>query len=60
VPANPLTISNPVNAETHNALKDAVLNIQKKLGVKNIPETDSLNQILKSCFYAWNLLKIKK
>jgi PKD repeat protein len=46
--ANNVTISNPVNAETHNALKDAVLNIQKKLGVKNIPETDSLNQILKS------------
>lgn len=40
-------VSNPVAADHHNVIKDAVINIQEKLGVLNSPEADSLNGILK-------------
>lgn len=39
-------VTNPVGAETHNALKDAVANVQKKLGLAVDPDADSLNGIL--------------
>ncbi len=40
------TVSNAVMAETHNSLKDAILNIQKNLGLLENPDPDSLNGIL--------------
>ena len=40
--------TNSVTAEPHNAVKDALLNIQKKLGTKKLPEDGSLNQRLNS------------
>jgi len=42
------TISNSVAAEHHNATKDAVLQIETKLGTKNNPSATSLNGILQS------------
>lgn len=39
-------VSNAVMAESHNALKDAIINIQRKLGTLNNPTSDSLNGIL--------------
>ena len=41
-------VSNGVSADHHNAVKDAVLNIEKDLGVKEFPEATSLNGILKA------------
>jgi PKD repeat protein len=40
--------TNSVCAEPHNAVKDAILNIENKIGVKDTPAIDSLNQRLKS------------
>lgn len=40
-------IANAVFAEHHNAIKDAVLNMQSHLGVKDFPASTSLNGILK-------------
>jgi PKD repeat protein len=40
-------ISAGVMAEPHNALKDALIQIQKDLGTKDDPEEESLNGILK-------------
>lgn len=40
------TVSNAVMAESHNALKDAIINIQNNLGILNDPDPDSLNGIL--------------
>ena len=40
--------TNAVTAEPHNAVKDALLNIEKKLGLKQFPESGSLNQKLKN------------
>lgn len=39
-------VTNSVIAETHNATKDAVINIQAKLGKKTLPAEESLNGIL--------------
>lgn len=39
--------ANSVMAEHHNALKDAILNIQKKIGTRDFPEDGSLNAIVK-------------
>lgn len=39
-------VSNSVMAEAHNASKDAVMNMQRYLGTKTNPATNSLNQIL--------------
>lgn len=41
-------VSNAVVAETHNAKKDAILNIESNLGIKENPDSTSLNGILKS------------
>lgn len=40
-------ISNSVMAEHHNAIKDAVVNIENNIGTKEIPTETSLNGILK-------------
>lgn len=37
-----------VSAEIHNAVKDAILNIEINLGTKETPEAESLNGILKA------------
>lgn len=36
----------PLMAEHHNALKDAIINIQKKVGLQDNPTTDSINGVL--------------
>lgn len=41
------SVSNAVMAEHHNAIKDAILNIQAKLGEEEFPDAESLNGILK-------------
>lgn len=41
-------VTNSVNADYHNSLKDAVINIETDLGVVNNPDPDSLNGILKA------------
>lgn len=41
------TVGNSVIADAHNAVKDAVLNIEENLGLKILPEETSLNGILK-------------
>lgn len=41
-------VTNSVNADTHNSVKDAVINIQRKLGLKEFPDPLSLNGILTS------------
>jgi len=38
--------TNSVTAEPHNAVKDALINIQKRSGTKELPEEGSLNQRL--------------
>jgi PKD repeat protein len=40
-------VSNAVVAEHHNAIKDAILNIEVDLGLKEFPDPESLNGILK-------------
>lgn len=39
-------VGNAVDAEHHNALKDAIINIETKLGLKELPTETSLNGIL--------------
>lgn len=41
-------VSNSVLAEHHNAIKDAILNMENNCGVKDFPEAESLNGILKA------------
>lgn len=48
-------VTNSVSAEPHNALKDALINIQKEVGLKKNPEEGSLHKRLtdaESKFYA--------
>jgi PKD repeat protein len=40
-------VTNAVMAETHNSIKDAIINIQSTVGTKNNPDPNSLNGILK-------------
>lgn len=40
-------VSNTVMAEHHNAIKDAIINIETNLGIDDSPADDSLNKILK-------------
>lgn len=40
-------VSNVVSAETHNAIKDAIINIEENLGLETSPDEESLNGILK-------------
>lgn len=40
-------VSNAVSAEHHNAVKDALINMEINCGLKNSPDEDSLNGILK-------------
>lgn len=42
------TVTNSVVAESHNAIKDAIINLEKTLGIKNNPADESLNGILTS------------
>lgn len=44
--ASGTTVGNAVMAESHNALKDAIINIQKNLGLLTNPDPASLNGIL--------------
>lgn len=46
-PAKTSWVTNSVVAEHHNAIKDAILNIEVDLGLKENPEPESLNGILK-------------
>ena len=41
-------VSNAVFAEHHNAIKDAILNMLTKTGLKDFPDAESLNGILKA------------
>lgn len=41
-------VSNSVSSEHHNAIKDALLNMQKDAGEKSFPTPESLNGILKA------------
>ena len=41
-------VTNSVAAEHHNAVKDAIINIETNLGTKDYPDSESLNGILKS------------
>jgi PKD repeat protein len=43
-----VAVTNAVMAESHNATKDALLNIEANLGTKEFPTETSLNGILKS------------
>lgn len=40
-------VSNSVSAEHHNSLKDAIIKMEVNIGLKNDPDQDSLNGILK-------------
>lgn len=40
--------TNSVTAEPHNAIKDALINIESRVGLKNNPESGTLNQRLKT------------
>jgi PKD repeat protein len=40
-------VTNSVVAEHHNAIKDAIINMQNNCGLKDFPEPNSLNGILK-------------
>lgn len=42
------TVSNAVFAEHHNAAKDAIIQIERNLGTIDLPDTTSLNGILKA------------
>lgn len=46
--SNGIFVSNSVLAEHHNAIKDALLNMEFDCGVKDFPRSESLNGILKS------------
>jgi len=46
--ANETLVSNSVTAEAHNAVKDALLKIQAKMGTREFPDENSLNGLLKS------------
>lgn len=39
--------TNAVTAEPHNAVKDALINIEKRIGLKNFPESESLHRRIK-------------
>lgn len=41
-------VSNSVLAEHHNAIKDAIINMENNCGVRDFPEAESLNGILKA------------
>lgn len=47
-PSNTTYISNAVFAEHHNALKDALINMEIDCGVRDFPDATSLNGILKA------------
>jgi PKD repeat protein len=42
------TVSNAVSAEHHNSIKDAIIKLEVNLGLKNNPDENSLNGILKA------------
>lgn len=48
VPDGKTIVTNSVNADVHNSIKDAVINIEQNLGVKETPDAVSLNGILKA------------
>lgn len=51
-PANSL-VSYPVMAEHHNAIKDAIIKIQQKIGLASNPTGDSLSNTIKSLEDRW-------
>jgi PKD repeat protein len=46
-------VSCPLMAEHHNALKDAIIQIQKKIGLEKNPSADSINGILNYLENKW-------
>jgi PKD repeat protein len=46
--SNKSFVTNSVAAEHHNAIKDAIINMQVNCGIKDFPVAESLNGILKS------------
>jgi len=48
LPDGKTIVTNSVNADVHNSIKDAIINIENNLGVKERPEPLSLNGILKA------------
>lgn len=47
-PAKKTWVSNTVFSDHHNAVKDAIINIEQDLGLKTSPDPESLNGILKA------------
>lgn len=47
-PAKTSWVSNTVFSDHHNAIKDAIINIEQNLGLKDDPDPESLNGILKA------------
>jgi PKD repeat protein len=47
-PARESIVAMSVSAEVHNAVKDAILNVEVNLGLEKFPDAESLNGILKS------------
>lgn len=47
LPDGKTIVTNSVTSDTHNAIKDAVINIETNLGLKEKPDSSSLNGILK-------------
>jgi PKD repeat protein len=47
------TVSCPVMAEHHNALKDAIIKIQKKIGLAANPEVDSIHGAIRTLEQKW-------
>lgn len=41
-------VTNSVSADTHNSIKDAIINIEQNLGTREDPTAESLNGILKA------------
>jgi PKD repeat protein len=46
IPDGKTIVTNSVVADTHNAVKDAIINIEQNLGLKTNPDEESLNGIL--------------
>ena len=47
-PAGKALVGMSVSAEIHNSVKDALLNIETDLGIRDFPDAESLNGILKA------------
>lgn len=47
------TVSSPIMAEHHNALKDAIIKIQHKIGLADNPAPDSIHHIVRRLEHRW-------